>query len=42
MAKLEKELLARERCKIEEEVQALVLDDVGMRQAWVPAWQKVT
>ena len=40
MAKLEKELLARERCRIDDEVQALVLDDVGVQQTWIPAWQK--
>ena len=40
MIKLEKELLARETNKIEEEVKGLVLDDVGM-QSWVPAWQSV-
>lgn len=40
MLKLEKDLLARETNKIEEEVQALVLDNVGM-QGWVPAWQSV-
>ena len=41
MVKLEKELLARERTKIEEDVQRLVLGDVGMREVWAPAWQKV-
>jgi hypothetical protein len=40
MVKLEKELLARETNKIEEEVKGLILDDVGM-QNWVPAWQSV-
>lgn len=40
MVKLEKELLARETNKIEEEVKGLVMDDVGM-QTWVPAWQSV-
>lgn len=42
MTKLEKEILARERTKIEDEVKALVLDDVGMQPAaqWVPVWQK--
>ncbi|KAK3719455.1 hypothetical protein LTR37_004313 [Vermiconidia calcicola] len=41
MVRLEKELLAREKTRIEEEVKALVLDDVGMQSIWVPAWQKV-
>ena len=41
MAKLEKELLARERSKIDEEVRGLVMDDVGVQQAWVPVWQRV-
>jgi hypothetical protein len=40
MIKLEKDLLARETNKIEEEVKVLALDDVGM-QGWVPVWQSV-
>lgn len=40
MLKLEKDLLARETNKIEEEVKGLVLDNFGM-QDWVPAWQSV-
>ena len=40
MVKLEKELLARETNKIEEEVKGRILDDVGV-QNWVPAWQSV-
>ena len=40
MVKLEKDLLARETNKIEEEVKGLILDDVGM-QNWVPTWQSV-
>jgi hypothetical protein len=39
--KVEKELLARERNRLEEDVKALVLDDVGMQPIWRPAWQKV-
>jgi hypothetical protein len=41
MVKVEKELLARERNRLEEDVKALVLDDVGMQPIWRPAWQKV-
>lgn len=41
MVKLEKELLARETNKIEEEVKGLILDDVGTQNNWVPAWQSV-
>ncbi|KAK3701668.1 hypothetical protein LTR37_015320 [Vermiconidia calcicola] len=41
MVRLERELLAREKTRIEEDVKALVLDDVGMQPIWVPAWQKV-
>ena len=41
MMKLEKEILARERTKIENDVKALVvLHGVGMQTLWVPAWQK--
>ncbi len=40
MMKLEKELLTRDRNRLEEDVKTMVLDDVGM-QPWVPAWQKV-
>lgn len=44
MIKLEKEVLAKERTRVEEEVRSLVLDDVGMSQAshWVPAWGRVS
>lgn len=40
MAKLEKEMLAKERARVEDQVRTLVLDDVGMARAqpWVPAW----
>ena len=40
MMKLEKELLARETNKIEEEVRGLVLDDL-ITQQWRPAWLSV-
>lgn len=44
MVKLEKEVLEKERAKVEEQVRSLVLDDVGMNQArpWVPAWGRVS
>ena len=44
MAKLEKEVLAKERVRVEDQVRSLVLDDVGMSQAqaWVPAWGRVS
>lgn len=38
MVKVEKEVLSREKIHLEENVKALVLDDVGM-QPWVPVWQ---
>ena len=41
MVKLEKELLARERSKIEEDVKAMALDDVSTSNVWIPAWQQV-
>lgn len=44
MSKLEKEILAKETAKVEEQVRALVLDDTGMSQAqpWIPAWGQVS
>ena len=41
MSKLEKEMLAREGTRVENEVKALVYDDVNVKTAWVPAWQTV-
>lgn len=41
MSKLEKEMLARERNRVENEVKALMNDDVNVKSNWTPAWQKV-
>jgi hypothetical protein len=38
MVKLEKEVMGRERTRLEDDIKALVLDDVGMQPAWRPAW----
>lgn len=40
MLKLEKELIARDRVLLEEDVKALVLEDVGIQPVWKPAWQR--
>ena len=48
MAKLEKEVLERERGRVEDEVRALVLGEVGVSGVggdggkWVPAWGRVS
>ena len=40
MSKLEREILRREKLRVDEEVEALTLD-VGASEEWVPAWQRV-
>ncbi|KAF2483911.1 hypothetical protein BDY17DRAFT_322802 [Neohortaea acidophila] len=42
MAKLEREMLAREKGKVEREVDAMLMNnDVNVKENWVPVWQKV-
>ena len=42
MVKLEKEVLARERSRVEDEVKALIGSDTAVKETWIPAWQKVS
>lgn len=40
--KLEKEVMARENMRVDEEVNTLITSDAGMREEpWAPPWQKV-
>ena len=42
MGKLEKEMMEREKTRLESEVNDLVMSDVGVAQPWLPAWQKAS
>lgn len=42
MTRLEKEMLARDKMKMEDEVKSVLLEGVGTQQPWVPAWQQVS
>ena len=41
MVKIEKEVLARERTRVEDEVKLLTVDETGTKSMWTPAWQQV-
>jgi hypothetical protein len=42
MTKLQKEVLQRGKERIDEQINALVTDDAGEKENWVPAWQSVS